>query len=680
MTREGANGPSRPEHEIAGAETEGTPPVPVTSAPGGSPPRARTRAYAAADTAASARRPQRPSATRGGGRGRERRSRSSLDDAKSVNAALANTRSLRELADVVTRHDNAKLFNVINVATAYSRLGRHVRDDERGSLNTQGWYLSLELRMIDLLPDLKPWSASSVTWSLARLERDPGGKFWTSLETLLTQHASELEPQGVANVLWAFAVLERRMPPGLRNKLEGAATGFCGFDEGQSFGESEKERPRERKSFETNSKAGERPRERSFDSNSGNGERKPRDTTTEQTFKPYEMTMAFWALTRFGERVSPDLSHAFERKCAAVANLLKPKELANVASAYGRVGGGDSLLPHIAAAAVTRAGLDQFTPNEFANTIWGFAKAGCKSIDEAVISSFLENFAERVNEFDPRDLSLTMWALATLSVGGSSTSGSTSGSTPGSTPGSTSGGTSGSNSGSTSGATASSAPWLGRVERRVVQTIGTYNPQDLSTLLWAFAKLEFVPSFEFQASFEERAIGSIETCETQNLANMAWAYAALALPGAASVLPLVSEKFEALLRDDPRKINPTELVMVLWAYAKFGFDPGAESMSNLESACLKVVDQMQPDQLTQYLWASASLRYRPRFCFLRKYEARAQSAPARFDTEVRVLYFPNPKTVYSYHDRNIYGGNCYDYIHHGRTAPCLTVHGVLARP
>jgi hypothetical protein len=47
---------------------------------------------------------------------------------------------LPELRSVVISNDNAKRFNVVNVATAYSRLGRHVLDDEIGTLNREGWY------------------------------------------------------------------------------------------------------------------------------------------------------------------------------------------------------------------------------------------------------------------------------------------------------------------------------------------------------------------------------------------------------------------------------------------------------------------------------------------------------------------------------------------------------------
>ena len=69
--------------------------------------------------------------------------------------------------------------------------------------------------------------------------------------------------------------------------------------------------------------------------------------------------------------------------------------------------------------------------------------------------------------------------------------------------------------------------------------------------------------------------------------------------------------------------------MVLWAYARCGFDPGPEAMARVETACARFVREMQPDELTQYLWASASLRYRPNAAFLAAAERRAARAPRR---------------------------------------------------
>ena len=127
--------------------------------------------------------------------------------------------------------------------------------------------------------------------------------------------------------------------------------------------------------------------------------------------------MAFWALTRFGEAPSSDVLERFERRLPYVMARLKPKELANVASAYGRVGGGGGVLPKLAERCAFETGLlSRFAPHEFATLLWGLAKAECAPlISMKVLERFRVFLSRNVVRFDdPRDVSLALWALATL--------------------------------------------------------------------------------------------------------------------------------------------------------------------------------------------------------------------------------------------------------------------------
>ena len=52
-------------------------------------------------------------------------------------------------------------------------------------------------------------------------------------------------------------------------------------------------------------------------------------------------------------------------------------------------------------------------------------------------------------------------------------------------------------------------------------------------------------------------------------------------------------------------------------------------MARVETACVCHVSSMQPDELTQYLWASAPLRYRPNAARRRRERAGAAGALRR---------------------------------------------------
>ena len=189
--------------------------APSTSA-SAPPPPPRAAAGAAAGAAVARRRARARARARVPGPRRPRWCRDARPRRARVNAAIASSRSLAELRRVVEANDLASGFNDVNIATAYSRIGRHVGEDERGSLDAQPWYLALEARCERRLPHLSPWALSSVAWALAKARRDPGEAFWSTLERELLCHVPELEPQGVANVCWAFAAAERRAPPNLR--------------------------------------------------------------------------------------------------------------------------------------------------------------------------------------------------------------------------------------------------------------------------------------------------------------------------------------------------------------------------------------------------------------------------------------------------------------------------------
>ena len=56
-------------------------------------------------------------------------------------------------------------------------------------------------------------------------------------------------------------------------------------------------------------------------------------------------------------------------------------------------------------------------------------------------------------------------------------------------------------------------------------------------------------------------------------------------------------------------------------------------MAGMENAALDLVETFQPDELTQYMWAVASLRYRPTGAFFAAAERRIADCPAKYSAE-----------------------------------------------
>ena len=70
--------------------------------------------------------------------------------------------------------------------------------------------------------------------------------------------------------------------------------------------------------------------------------------------------------------------------------------------------------------------------------------------------------------------------------------------------------------------------------------------------------------------------------------------------------------------------------MVLWAFTRCGYDPGADAMARFEKAMRPKTDHLAPDEITQYLWATAVLKYRPSESALRGFQSRIVDCPSRF--------------------------------------------------
>ena len=551
-----------------------------------------------------------------------------------VNQDLSKATKIDDIKLVVEKNGNAEAFNAINVATAYSRLGRSVREWERGTLDGVEWYLGLERKAQSLLPEMSSWAVSSLTWALGRTGRDPDASFWTSLELKLLDVADELEPQGVANVLWGFAALEHRASPRLRDALEAAAVKHCRFA----------------------SKTGGRDDKRGYGQRRDRGRGRLDDAAASPGFKPYELTMMFWALTRLGDEPGLELRGLFEAQCGRQLRLLKPQELSMVASAYGRVERVAPLLAAVAEESVTRAGLNNFKPNEIANLMWGLAKVHAKqqadgvnigdlpglpvsSLDDSgdegfsalarllapgvsgkalvrqdLLDVFVDEFSARAHEFSSGDMALSAWAIATLTakptryetrfeLDGDVVEVARANQRP-----------------------PSKVAALEPVEAAAVVRIKDFTPLDFANLLWAFAKLNHTPGDRFQADFEEAVIEKMSRFDSQVLANTVYAYAALQLPGATNVLPLIQLHF----KDRLGEFKPKELLMVLWAFTRCGYDPGADAMARFEKAMRPKTDHLAPDEVTQYLWATAVLKYRPSEDALRGFQSRIVDCPSRF--------------------------------------------------
>ena len=462
-----------------------------------------------------------------------------------MNKALMACETVEELAAVVG--GRASAMSDVNASTTYSRLAKFARDGRRAreevvrEMSRATWFKEVEARSIETMDKMQPRSAAQMAWACGHLSRSrlrDGDAFWDALERALERLGTKFKPQGVANVAWAYAKLEMRMPQGIRN------------------------------AFETHL------------------ERNAQD------YKPYELTITFWALTKHGDAVREDVAIALERTLDLTC--CKPQELANVASAYARIRGLGSrdFLKALVQESFSRLG--EFSDYELSMLLWGLSNAGSQLLDADALKMFGE-VRRRTSSLTPHSVSLIAGAFATFNDGILKRF----------------------NDCDDDYVADSWCPsrfeestrealrlTMADLESVFLNSIAESNIADLGFVIWAFARLSHRPSDEFVRRFEDEAVSKLDDCPPKHLANLMYGFSRLKLSG---IRLFANATF--CVWQNASEFTPIEIFTVCSALASENHDPGANVMVQLESTVLKSLDSLDSAALTEFLRVFAKLRY-----------------------------------------------------------------------
>ena len=223
-----------------------------------------------------------------------------------------------------------------------------------------------------------------------------------------------------------------------------------------------------------------------------------------------------------------------ELEGAALARSLNdfgPQELANTAWAFATAGhAAPSLFDAIGRESAGR--VCEFKSQELSNTAWAFATAGHAA--PALFDAIGEEAAGRVCELVPQALANTAWAFAKAGH---------------------------------------AAPALfNAIGREAAGRVRELNPQNLANTAWAFATAGRATHALMDAVAEESA-GRVRKFAPQALANMAWAFAT-----AGHAAPALFDAIEREAAGRVRELNPQNLCSMAWAYAVLDHLPAQSSL------------------------------------------------------------------------------------------------------
>jgi len=389
--------------------------------------------------------------------------------------------------------DELPNFNVVNVATAFSKLGklccsrlfpRNIAADDRfhglmlrahdmcvdgrlaardvanithsvGKLVTGGRLVTYDADVQDLLAaleqqavlvasDMIPKAVSNTVYAFAALGRELGAEAGAALEAAVVRVGLDMNAQDVGNVFWAYGELEREPGAGARAALESAVVRVGPSMNGQ------------------------------------------------------DVANLLWAFARLGRSPGAEACAELEAAVVRVGLSMKPQEVSITLWSYSTLGlrlGGEARAALKAAVARVGPGMK---PQEVSNSWWAIATLGWELGVES--QAALEAAVVRVgSKLIPQAVSNSFWSCMTL----------------GTMP---------------RGYMLGAEAWAA-LEGAVVRVAPRMNAQEASNTIFAYAKLGRLPGAEAWAALEAAVVRVAPRMNAQDVANTLWGFLVAATQG-----------------------------------------------------------------------------------------------------------------------------------------------------
>jgi hypothetical protein len=497
------------------------------------------------------------------------RSPAPLELNRQLNQRLTQAKNARELLRLHAEYGGS--FNVVNLATCWSRLGRV------GC--REGFARQLEALREQTLATLGEWGAralSNLAHALGKLEAcgDAWSSLWAAVARASLQRLSEFKPQELSNMAWAYATaghapalldaISAEAAPRVRefNEQDLANTAWAYATAGHAapvlFDAIAVEAVRRVHEFTPQGLAN------TLWAYSTTGHSAPalldaiavEAVRRVRKFNAQGLANTAWAYATAGY-TAPAILDAISAEAAPRVCEFKSQELSNLAWAYATAGhAAPTLLDAIAAEAAQR--VREFKPQGLANTAWAYATAGHAA--PALLGAIAAEAAQRVREFNPQNLAQIVLAYATAGH---------------------------------------AAPTLlDAIAAEAAPRVREFNPQDLANTAWAYATAGHTAPALLDAIAAEAA-QRVREFNPQNLAQIVWAYATTG-----HAAPTLLDAIAAEAAPRVREFNPQNLANTSWAYATAGHAAPA-LLDAIAAEAVRRVPEFNAQDLTNTAWAYA---------------------------------------------------------------------------
>ncbi|KAJ9516005.1 hypothetical protein QJQ45_016820 [Haematococcus lacustris] len=154
------------------------------------------------------------------------------------------------------------------------------------------------------------------------------------------------------------------------------------------------------------------------------------------------------------------------------------------------------------------------------------------------------------------------------------------------------------------------SPWAAAFWQASALQASASPPAALAQMLWAAARLGLAPPPDWPLQLADAALGCLQACQAQDLANILWALAKLrARPSPEWMTAWLAAVGRRLGGSAP--FPAPELSALLVGLAHLGFQPGPASLAPLLEALRGRLHRAGPQVMCNSLWALAKLRVQP---------------------------------------------------------------------
>ncbi|KJV91036.1 RAP domain protein [Orientia tsutsugamushi str. UT76] len=156
-----------------------------------------------------------------------------------------------------------------------------------------------------------------------------------------------------------------------------------------------------------------------------------------------------------------------------------------------------------------------------------------------------------------------------------------------------------------------------------------FDARGLATILYQFAKLNYVIGWEFIEAWTNQAINLMDEFSSQGLANSLWALGRLKIQPQASFIDAWTNQATKTIG----KFNPQELANSIWALGRLEIKPQAPFIDAWTNQATKTIDHFTSQGLGNSIWALGRLEIKPQAPFIEAWIHHATKTIDKFNPQ-----------------------------------------------